>query len=80
MQPGPLTHHPERRSWSTPSFRLIDFGRSNNVKEKVEKESKGDLTEEEIRERKARAHRSWDINRVQEESSIRREFDMWETW
>ncbi|KAF9785305.1 hypothetical protein BJ322DRAFT_989382, partial [Thelephora terrestris] len=27
IQPGPLTRHPQERSMSTPSFRLIDFGR-----------------------------------------------------
>ena len=26
-QPGPLTLPPERRSYDTPSFRIIDFGR-----------------------------------------------------
>lgn len=28
MQPGPLTRHPSLRSMMTPSFRLIDFGRT----------------------------------------------------
>ncbi|PCH41049.1 hypothetical protein WOLCODRAFT_137154 [Wolfiporia cocos MD-104 SS10] len=30
-QPGPLTKPPEQRSRRTPSFRIIDFGRSENI-------------------------------------------------
>ena len=29
-QPGPLTLPPERRSYDTPSFRIIDFGRGKS--------------------------------------------------
>ena len=37
VQPGPLTHPPERRSLDTPSFRVIDFGRGEayNFKEEA---------------------------------------------
>ena len=34
VQPGPLTHPPERRSLDTPSFRVIDFGRGEVYKER----------------------------------------------
>ena len=34
VQPGPLTHPPERRSLDTPSFRVIDFGRGEAYKER----------------------------------------------
>ena len=29
-QPGPLTEPPEKRSYDTPSFRIIDFGRGKS--------------------------------------------------
>ena len=70
MQPGPLTRHPQERSLSTPSFRLIDFGRSINVDEKVAKMELADLTEEETKEERARAYRSWGMNRAGEEMAI----------
>jgi hypothetical protein len=74
MQPGPLTRHPQERSLSTPSFRLIDFGRSINVEEKVAKlKLKEGLTEEEIGEERARVYRSWGMNRAQEEQAINKE-------
>lgn len=77
MQPGPLTRHPQERSRSTPSFRLIDFGRSINVEEQVAKTKlKDGLTEEQIREEKAKAYRSWGMKRAEEEMSIHREFDV----
>jgi len=75
MQPGPLTRHPQERSWSTPSFRLIDFGRSINVEEQVAKiKLEEGLTEEEIREKKAQGYRSWGMNRAHEEMAINNEF------
>ena len=77
MQPGPLTRHPQERSNSTPSFRLIDFGRSTNVEEEVTKKSKESKkdgsTEEEKEERRASAYRSWGLSRAQEEMAINRE-------
>jgi len=80
MQPGPLTRHPQERSLSTPSFRLIDFGRSTNmdievmemVKARLKKD--GPLTTEEITEERARGCRSWGMDRAQEELAINREF------
>ncbi|KAI0079856.1 hypothetical protein K474DRAFT_1616965 [Panus rudis PR-1116 ss-1] len=36
MQPGPLTRQPSHRSLSTPSFRLIDFGRTETLKSHLE--------------------------------------------
>ncbi|KAI0080013.1 hypothetical protein K474DRAFT_1769692 [Panus rudis PR-1116 ss-1] len=44
IQPGPLTRAPSLRSWSTPSFRLIDFGRTETEKQFLEsmKEKKAD--------------------------------------
>jgi len=77
MQPGPITRHPQERSWSTPSFRLIDFGRSINVEEHVAKmKLKEGLTEEEVREERAREYRSWGMKRAHEEMSINKEFDV----
>ena len=59
---------------STPSFRLIDFGRSLSVDAQVAKVKLPEgLTEEEIEEEKAKAYRSWGMNRAQEEVSINRE-------
>jgi len=75
MQPGPLTRHPQERSLSTPSFRLIDFGRSINVEEEVAgKKLKEGLSEEERREEKAKAYHSWGMERAHEEMAIHREF------
>jgi hypothetical protein len=31
VQPGPLTHPPADRSLTTPSFRLVDFGRGKSL-------------------------------------------------
>lgn len=76
MQPGPLTRHPQERSLSTPSFRLIDFGRTINVEERVSKMDFEGLTEEEIKEEKLKGYRSWGMKRAQEENSINREFDV----
>jgi len=75
MQPGPLTRHPQERSLSTPSFRLIDFGRSVNVDERVAETvaRKKDLTEEEIKEERARVYRIWGMNRAGEETAIDKE-------
>ena len=74
MQPGPLTRHPQERSLSTPSFRLIDFGRSINVDKQVAKAvSQKGLTEEEIKEERARAYRVWSVNRAGEETAIDKE-------
>ena len=75
MQPGPLTRHPQERSRSTPSFRLIDFGRSTNVEEEATKmELKDGLTEEQRKEEKTKAYHSWGMERAHEEMSINREF------
>ena len=77
MQPGPLTRHPQERSLTTPSFRLIDFGRSINIEERVAKmKLKERLSEGEIREERARAYRSWGMTRAQEEEAINKEFDV----
>lgn len=77
MQPGPLTRHPRERSLLTPSFRLIDFGRSINIEERVSKaEIKEGLTEEEIREVRAKEYGAWGLRRAQEEMSINKEFDV----
>jgi len=74
MQPGPLTRHPQERSLSTPSFRLIDFGRSVNVDDRVANMELGeDLTEEETKEERARSYRSWGMNRSREETAIDKE-------
>jgi len=74
MQPGPVTRHPQERSLSTPSFRLIDFGRSINVDERVENmELKEGLTEEETKEERARAYRIWGMDRASEETRIDKE-------
>ena len=32
IQPGPLTAPPSRRSFDTPSFRIIDFGRGQKFR------------------------------------------------
>ena len=37
-QPGPLTKPPEQRSRRTPSFRIIDFGRSEKVEGDIDAE------------------------------------------
>lgn len=77
MQPGPLTRHPQERSLSTPSFRLIDFGRSINIEEQVAKmKLKEGLTAEEIKQEKLRECRSWGVRRAQEETEINEEFDV----
>jgi len=49
VQPGPLTVLPAERSLRTPSFRLIDFGRSLKLSTMI-KEVTGDHTEEERRD------------------------------
>jgi hypothetical protein len=62
---------------STPSFRLIDFGRSINIEEEVSKKlksSKEELTEEKIKEERAREYRGWGTKRASEELSINKEF------
>lgn len=62
---------------STPSFRLIDFGRSINVEERVAKmELKEGLTEEEIKGERAKEYRSWGMKRASEEVEINKEFDV----
>jgi len=77
VQPGPLTRHPQERSLSTPSFRLIDFGRSINVEEQVSKmKLKDGLSAEEIREERAKAYRTWGLKRACEETSINKEFNV----
>ena len=59
----------------TPSFRLIDFGRSVNVEEQVAKmKLKEGLTEEEKKEERAKAYRSWGMKRAHEEMAINNEF------
>lgn len=74
MQPGPLSRHPEERSYLTPSFRLIDFGRSVNIEEKVLKmEFKEGLTEEEKRAQRDREYYSWAMKKSTEDMSIHRE-------
>lgn len=61
---------------STPSFRLIDFGRSINVEERVSKiKLKEGLTEKEIFEERCKAYRTWGMTRACEETSINKEFD-----
>lgn len=75
VQPGPLTRHPQERSLATPSFRLIDFGRSISVEEQVAKMPiKEGLTDEQIKEEKERAYRSWGMKRAVEENGINKEF------
>ena len=75
MRPGPITAPPWERSLSKPNFHLIDYGRSINVKEQVAKSvSKEGLTEDEQREKKAKAYRHWRAERTDEESRIGREF------
>lgn len=77
MQPGPLTRHPQERSLSTPSFRLIDFGRSINIEEQVSKMKLAEgLTPEQIKEERAKAYRAWGMRRAAEETSINNEFDI----
>ncbi len=44
-QPGPLTLPPERRSYDTPSFRIIDFGRGKCWDWELDQDS-GDKEEE----------------------------------
>lgn len=75
MQPGPLTRHPDERSRLTPSFRLIDFGRSTNLEEEVAKAgSEEGLTEEQIKKEKTKVCGTLRMERTQEEMSIGREF------
>ena len=75
MQPGPLSRHPQERSRSTPSFRLIDFGRSNSLREEVAKvKLKDGLSEAQIKAEEKRACHSWSMNRAEEEMSIGKEF------
>lgn len=75
MQPGPLSRHPQERSRSTPSFRLIDFGRSTSVREEVAKvKLKDGLSEEQIKAEEEKAYYSWGMDRAQEEMSIGKEF------
>jgi len=38
IQPGPLHFPPEKRSYETPSFRLIDFGRARNSNDPKQKQ------------------------------------------
>lgn len=38
IQPGPLHFPPDERSYETPSFRLIDFGRGRNKKDPKQKD------------------------------------------
>ncbi|KAF9649172.1 hypothetical protein BDM02DRAFT_3186476 [Thelephora ganbajun] len=78
MQPGPLTRHPQERSWSTPSFRLIDFGRSINVKEKVAKVKylKFGLTVEEMDIEKGKVYHYWHADKAREERAINIEFEI----
>lgn len=85
MQPGPLTRHPQERSLSTPSFRLIDFGRSVNVEDEVAKTKLGEgLTKEEIEEKLAQEYRRWGMRRAQEEMGIHSElgvgFEAVDSW
>jgi hypothetical protein len=64
---------------STPSFRLIDFGRSINIEEEVSKKLKSvkeGLTEEKIGEEKASEYHYWGIKRAGEELSIDKEFGL----
>ena len=37
VQPGPLSKPLAERSMKTPSFRIIDFGRGRNMKERAQK-------------------------------------------
>jgi hypothetical protein len=69
-QPGPLSASPEERSSSTPSFRIIDFGRGQYWNETSENEDKNstDYTERvkgdwamEVREEDRRAQRELQI-------------------
>lgn len=76
MQPGPLARHPKERSLLTPSFRLIDFGRSIYVEEEARKCLKKGLSEEEIRKERDKAYGSWGMERAQEEMAINKEFDV----
>ena len=46
-QPGPLTAPPEMRSMDTPSFRVIDFGRADELNDFL-----GDRSDEERVQRK----------------------------
>jgi hypothetical protein len=48
MQPGPLTRPPSLRSMDSPSFRLIDFGRSERADGYRSRKSALGMNEEEI--------------------------------
>ena len=74
MQPGPLTRHPQERSLLTPSFRLIDFGRSINVEERVlNMKFEEGLTEEKIQTQKEEEYRSWGMKKSIEDTGIHKE-------
>ena len=42
MQPGPLTKPPSHRSLATPSFRVIDFGRTFTFEDWVKQQRESD--------------------------------------
>jgi hypothetical protein len=77
MQPGPLTRHPSERSLMTPSFRLIDFGRTESLHLKLEEtllsaKSSG-LSTEETDKKIAVARHGWGSDRAMEEVAIEKE-------
>jgi hypothetical protein len=77
MQPGPLTRHPSLRSLMTPSFRLIDFGRTKSLQILMASEleqSKGlGLSKEETEQRMDKVRLGWGRDRAVEEPSIEKE-------
>lgn len=68
MQPGPLTAPPEKRSKDTPSFRMIDFGRTDEWGEYV-----GDKSDKDRFERKKR---EWGSMLLDEDNRAQRELEI----
>ena len=83
-QPGPLTLPPERRSYNTPSFRIIDFGRgecwdwelgpdSDGKEDKGKEEKKKKKEEKRKEEERDKRRREFRQKVVDEVARARRE-------
>ena len=78
VQPGPLTEPPEARSMKSPSFRMIDFGRTESFVQ-YRDEVLYDLERDESRgyeldpEQDASIGKSWGDRLIRERWSARRE-------
>lgn len=67
-QPGPLTAPPEQRSKNTPSFRIIDFGRTD--------EFNTFIGSRENKERVERKEREWNNFLFDEDKRAQRELEI----